>query len=47
MLEALDRKEKVSAAERRLAELLPVLIEDFEEDAYALKPALRLKFCGS
>src|SRR5712692_3032418 len=44
MLEALDRKadgkaEKLSAAERRLAELLTVLIEDFEEKAYALKPA--------
>jgi HTH-type transcriptional regulator/antitoxin HigA len=40
MLEALDRKEeKLSAAERRLAELLTVLIEDFEEEAYALKPA--------
>jgi HTH-type transcriptional regulator / antitoxin HigA len=44
MLEALDRKlnrkgEKLTAAERRLAELLTVLIEDFEEKAYALKPA--------
>ncbi len=40
MLEALDRKEeKLSAAERRLAELLTVLIEDFEEEAYALKSA--------
>ena len=40
MLEALDRKEeKLSVAERRLAELLTVLIEDFEEEAYALKPA--------
>ncbi len=44
MLEALDRKEerkaeKLSAAERRLAELLTVLIEDFEQEAYALKPA--------
>jgi len=40
MLETLDRKEeKLSAAERRLAELLTVLIEDFEEEAYALKPA--------
>ena len=36
MLEALDRKaEKLTAAERRLAELLTVLIEDFEEKAYA------------
>ena len=44
MLEALDRKgdgkaEKLTAAERRLAELLTVLIEDFEEKAYALRPA--------
>ena len=40
MLEALDRKgEKLTTAERRLAELLTVLIEDFEEEAYALKPA--------
>jgi HTH-type transcriptional regulator/antitoxin HigA len=44
MLETLDRKEdrkpeKLTAAERRLAELLTVLIEDFEEEAYALKPA--------
>lgn len=40
MLEALDRKaEKLNAAERRLAELLTVLIEDFEEKTYALKPA--------
>ncbi len=37
MLEALDRRgEKLTAAERRLAELLTVLIEDFEEEAYAL-----------
>jgi len=40
MLEALDGKtEKLTTAERRLAELLTVLIEDFEEQAYALKPA--------
>lgn len=40
MLEALDRRaEKLSAAKRRLAELLTVLIEDFEEEAYALKAA--------
>ncbi len=39
-LEALDRKaEKLTTAERRLAELLTVLIEDFEEKTYALKPA--------
>jgi HTH-type transcriptional regulator/antitoxin HigA len=40
MLEALDAKgEKLTAAERRLAELLTVLIEDFEEQTYVLKPA--------
>ena len=40
MLDALDGKgEKLTGAERRLAELLTVLIEDFEEKAYALKPA--------
>jgi HTH-type transcriptional regulator/antitoxin HigA len=40
MLEALDLKtERLTAAERRLAELLTVLIEDFEEEAYTLKPA--------
>lgn len=40
LLEALDRKaEKLTAAERRLAELLTVLIEDFEEEVYALTPA--------
>jgi HTH-type transcriptional regulator/antitoxin HigA len=38
MLEALDRKDgKLTIAERRLAELLTVLIENFEEEAYALK----------
>jgi HTH-type transcriptional regulator / antitoxin HigA len=40
MLEALDRKaEKLTAAEQRLAELLTVLIENFEEENYALQPA--------
>jgi len=40
LLEALDGKEeRLTAAERRLAELLAVLIEDFEEKNYALKPA--------
>jgi HTH-type transcriptional regulator/antitoxin HigA len=41
LLERLDRKgEMLTAAERRLAELLTVLlIQDFEEKAYALKPA--------
>jgi HTH-type transcriptional regulator/antitoxin HigA len=39
-LEALDRKaEKLTPAERRLADLLTVLIEDFEEKEYALRPA--------
>ena len=40
VLEALDGKgSRLSAAERRLAELLTLLIEDFEEKHYALKPA--------
>ena len=39
-LEALDAKgERLTPAERRLAELLTVLFEDFEEKARALKPA--------
>lgn len=38
MLEELDRKgNRMSAAERRMAELLTLLIEDFEERHYALK----------
>src|SRR5580704_13220059 len=40
MLEELDRKgSRMSAAERRLAELLTLLIEKFEDEHYALKPA--------
>jgi HTH-type transcriptional regulator / antitoxin HigA len=40
LLEKLDHKgEKLSPAEQRLAELLTLLIENFEEKAYALKPA--------
>jgi HTH-type transcriptional regulator / antitoxin HigA len=40
VVEELDRKgSKSSAAEQRLAELLTLLIEDFEERHYALKPA--------
>jgi HTH-type transcriptional regulator/antitoxin HigA len=40
VLEDLDAKgARLSAAERRLAELLTLLIEDFEERHYALKPA--------
>jgi HTH-type transcriptional regulator/antitoxin HigA len=40
MLEELDRKgNRMSAAERRMAELLTLLIEDFEEKHYALKAA--------
>jgi HTH-type transcriptional regulator / antitoxin HigA len=39
-LEELDRKgSRMSAAERRLAELLTLLIENFEEKHYALEPA--------
>jgi len=40
MLEELDRKGgRMSAAERRMAELLTLLIEDFEERHYALQPS--------
>jgi HTH-type transcriptional regulator / antitoxin HigA len=40
MLEQLDGKGgRLSAAERRMAELLTLLIEDFEEKNYALKAA--------
>ena len=39
MLQDLDAKGKLSAAEQRLAELLTLLIESFEEKAYALRPA--------
>jgi HTH-type transcriptional regulator/antitoxin HigA len=39
-LEELDRKgSRMSAAERRMAELLTLLIEDFEEKHYVLKAA--------
>jgi HTH-type transcriptional regulator / antitoxin HigA len=39
-LEELDRKgSRMSTAERRLAELLTLLIENFEERHYALEPA--------
>jgi HTH-type transcriptional regulator/antitoxin HigA len=38
MLEDLDRKgSRLSAAKRRLAQLLTLLIEDYEEKQYALK----------
>lgn len=39
MLEDLDQKAKLCPAERRLAELLTLLIENFEEKAYPLKSA--------
>lgn len=40
MLEELDRKgNRMSVAERRMAELLTLLIEDFEERHYALQPS--------
>jgi HTH-type transcriptional regulator / antitoxin HigA len=40
LLEQLDGKgSKLTAAEQRLADLLTLLIEDFEERHYALKPA--------
>jgi len=40
LLQALDAKgSRMTAAERRIAELLTLLIEDFEEKHYALKPS--------
>jgi len=40
LLEQLDRKgSRMSAAERRMADLLTLLIEDFEEKHYALRTA--------
>jgi HTH-type transcriptional regulator/antitoxin HigA len=40
LLEEFDRKgSKLSTAEQRLADLITLLIEDFEERHYALKPA--------
>lgn len=39
VLQELDEKAKLSTAEQRLAELLTLLIEDFEEKAYTLKAA--------
>jgi HTH-type transcriptional regulator/antitoxin HigA len=46
-LEELDRKDRkgtrMSAAQRRMAELLTLLIEDFEEKHYALKAASPLE----
>ena len=39
MLEELDQKGKLTSAEQRLAELLTLLIENFEDKAHALKPA--------
>jgi HTH-type transcriptional regulator/antitoxin HigA len=43
VLEDLDHKgSRVSAAERRLAQLLTLLIEDFEEKHYALEAASAL-----
>jgi HTH-type transcriptional regulator/antitoxin HigA len=40
MLDALDRKgRRMTAAEKRMADLLTLLIEDFEDKHYALKAA--------
>ena len=39
LLDELDHRPNPTAAERRLAELLTVLIEEFEEKNYALKEA--------
>jgi HTH-type transcriptional regulator/antitoxin HigA len=47
MLEQLDRRgSRMSAAERRMAELLTLLIEDFEEKHYALKAASPVEVLG-
>jgi len=47
LLERLDRKgSRMSAAERRMAELLTLLIEDFEEKHYALKAASPVDVLG-
>lgn len=44
LLEELDRKgSRMSAAERRMAELLTLLIEDFENKHYALQAASPLQ----
>ena len=43
LLEELDGKSRMTAAERRLAELLTLLIEDFEEKHYALKASSPLE----
>jgi HTH-type transcriptional regulator/antitoxin HigA len=39
LLEELDLREDLSPEEEQLAELLTLLIEDFEERRYAMKPA--------
>jgi HTH-type transcriptional regulator/antitoxin HigA len=39
VLEFLDRQPQLTPAQKALAELLTLLIEDFEERHYALKPA--------
>ncbi len=47
MLEELDHKgNRMSAAERSMAELLTLLIEDFEERHYALKRASPIEVLG-
>ncbi len=44
LLEELDRKgNRMTAAERRMAELLTLLIEDFEDKHYALKASSPLE----
>ncbi len=47
LLEELDRKGiHMTAAERRMAELLTLLVEDFEEKHYALKAASPVDVLG-
>ena len=43
LLARLDRKASLTSAEKRLAELLTLLIEDFEERTYPLKSATPLE----
>ena len=43
LLEKLDEREDLSPEEEQLAELVTVLIEDFEQRHYAMKPASPLE----
>ena len=43
LLQGLDEREDLSVEEQQIAELLTVLIEDFEQRHYAMKPAAPLE----